>query len=356
MSNPAGTTKQKMLWGNRAKFSQALMSPAFQEEPGPVTVDHVADFQHRYPGESVRLYTRLTIREQMSDLTLRVTLPEGLELEDYQTSSDVVNRVPYVEVDKRSHYLVWSLAGELAADSRFEYQATAKIAPVLDNRILESEAIVSNKSLKVLAEESVAIALWAKGRYLRHLPEIYEQDDFMGRFLMLFESFWAPIQNQIAAAPEYLEPRMTPAIFVPWLASWLGLELDDRWPEDRQRQLVRSAIWLLRQRGTKQALRQYLEIYTGGQVKITEHRAADFRLGSSGKLGLGVALGTGNHPHTFTVRILLPAEPSSGMEEEGAAQLQIQRRMIEAIIGAEKPAHTTYTLKITSQQEEGDRT
>jgi hypothetical protein len=134
------------------------------------------------------------------------------------------------------------------------------------------------------------------------------------------------------------------------------LELDHRWPEDRQRQLVRSAIWLLRQRGTKQALQQYLEIYTGGQVRITEHRAADFRLGSSGKLGLGVALGTGNHPHTFTVQIRLPEEQSVGLAEEGSAPGHVRRSMIESIIDAEKPAHTSYTLKIAGHQGERDKT
>ena len=30
-----------------------------------------------------------------------------------------------------------------------------------------------------------------KGSYLRYLPEIYEDDALMARFLMLFESFWA---------------------------------------------------------------------------------------------------------------------------------------------------------------------
>jgi phage tail-like protein len=193
--------------------------------------------------------------------------------------------------------------------------------------------------------------VWAKGRYLRYLPELYAQDELMGRFLMLFESFWAPIETQTDNVRCYLDPGMTPTRFLPWLASWLGLELDGRLPEERRRQLIQSAISLHRRRGTKQALQEYLEIYTEGEAQIIEHRAKNLRLGPGARLGPGVALGLNNRPHTFTVVLHVPPVSSSvdeagGFPNERARLEAERRRTIEAIIEAEKPAHTGYTLRI----------
>ncbi|MGD8625819.1 MAG: phage tail protein, partial [Anaerolineae bacterium] len=175
----------------------------------------------------------------------------------------------------------------------------------------------------------------------RHLPELYARDEFMARFLMLFESFWAPLEAQIDAMDYYLAPGTTPERLLPWLASWVGLALDARLPRDRQRALVRAAIWLHRRRGTRQALQQYLEIASGGAVEIVEHRAADFCLGPDNRLGPGVALGRGNRPHTFTVVVDLPDQDGDGRE---------QRQLLESIVEAEKPAHTDYELIMGSTE------
>lgn len=83
-------------------------------------------------------------------------------------------------------------------------------------------------------------------------------------------------------------------------------------------------------------------------MRVTEHGAHNFRLGANARLGPGVALGTVNKPHTFTVTAYLPAEPGEAqMAPEERARLEAQRqRMLEAIIEAEKPAHTSYTLRL----------
>jgi phage tail-like protein len=164
---------------------------------------------------------------------------------------------------------------------------------------------------------------------------------------MLFESFWGPIEKQIDNEALYFDPRMTPPDFLPWLASWLNLVLDGRLPEERQRRLIQSAVSLYRRRGSKQGLIDYLQIYTGGQADIVEHRAKDFRLGPEARLGPGIALGKGNQPHAFTVALRLPPDTSPAGDEDGRARQEAERRRtIEAIIEAEKPAHTVYTLRI----------
>lgn len=331
-------------WG-----SDVAESPSAGEaglvEPGPASVDHVVDLYRCYPGELVTFYTRLTVHEPLSDLTLRVSLPEGLALGDYFPPPQRANVMPHSEVDNGTHYLVWPLEGELEPGTQFEYQAQARVAPTHWDATYESRATVTGSDFTTLAQEAVSISVAAKGRYLRYLPAIYEGDELMGRFLMLFESFWAPVEQQIESIPYYFDPRTAPASFLPWLASWLDLKLDERWPEARLRRLIRWAIALHRSRGTKWGLLKYLEIYTGQRAEIVEHRSKNFILGKESRLGPGIALGRGNLPHTFTVTLQLPAIDAEDKEERDRLE-RLRLRTIESIIEMQKPAHTVYDLNL----------
>ena len=51
---------------------------------------------------------------------------------------------------------------------------------------------------------------------------------------------------------------------------WVGTELDDAWPEERRRALVRRAVEIYRVRGTVEGLRAHIELVTGGRVEIVE--------------------------------------------------------------------------------------
>ena len=317
------------------------------EELGAATVGHVADSCHRYPGEVITFFTRVEVRDPSSDLTLRVSLPEGLAPGDCRVSPTPLwgGATPVVEVDGRTHTLVWSLDGELAAGTRYEYRVEARVPPTDRDVNLESRAVLTAENLGTLAEETATVAVRATGKYLRYLPEIYEQDELMNRLLMFLESFWAPIETQIGSMHCYFDPDLASAGFLSYLASWLGLALDERLPEERQRQLLQSAVSLYRRRGTKQGLQDHLEIYTGGQAHITEYRAYDFCLGPEARLGPGIALGTQNVPYTFAVTLHLP--PVEGEDADEVARKEDgRRRMIERIIEAEKPAHTACALEL----------
>jgi phage tail-like protein len=222
------------------------------------------------------------------------------------------------------------------------------VAPTREDRVLETRAVVTSElpGEKMIRDEAtVAIAVAVKARSLDYLPAVYHEDDLMGRFLMLFESFWTPIEQQIDSLSYYFDPRLTPPDLLPWLASWIDLVLDERWPEHKRRRLLRSAVPLYRKRGTRQGLVEYLEIYTGQRPRIIEHRAHNLRLGPEARLGPGIALGTVNRPHTFTVILRLP--PISPSQEEERARQELERQhKIEAIIEAEKPAHTAYNLHL----------
>jgi phage tail-like protein len=315
-------------------------------------VSHVADSQRRYPGDVVTFYTRVEVRQPLPGFELQVTVPPGLILGKYRALNGSEEELPLVAADAGTNYLIWGREREDAFTGQFEYQVEATVAAVQEDVVLQSRAVVTaegNDEAAIQDAETATVAVAAKGRYLRYLPAIYQQDELMGRFLMLFESFWAPIEGQIDDLSFYFDPRMAPPEFLPWLASWIHLVLDERWPDQKRRQLLCSAARLYRKRGTRQGLEEYLEIYTGEKPQIVEHRAHNFCLGRDARLGPSVALGTHNEPHTFTVVLRLPpATAGTGGEDDGQGPERRRRvqRQIEAIIDAEKPAHTGYTLVI----------
>ena len=80
--------------------------------------------------------------------------------------------------------------------------------------------------------------------YLRHLPAIYsntlQRGDFLARFVSLFESFFGGVEAAIARLPALFDPHAAPQEFLPWLAGWLALELDEDWDEAQQRGSLRK--------------------------------------------------------------------------------------------------------------------
>jgi len=172
-----------------------------------------------------------------------------------------------------------------------------------------------------------------KSSYLDYLPALYRSDEFMGRFLLIFESILGPIENTVNNTPLYFDPKVIPEPMLPWLASWVDLVLDPRWPEEKRRELVRSAAELYRWRGTKRGLSEYLRIYTGSIPEVTEY-VEGVKLGPDAKLGVNTQLGSvggGNH---FTVSLNLDGDDTIDIDT------------IKTIIESQKPAHTIYSLHI----------
>jgi hypothetical protein len=310
---------------------------------------------------------------------LRIALPPGMEVVAARQLDGPALPPSLLEVSQGRPpvtELVWRLPTDQPA-AVLAFRADLRLLSANDNPLLTgllqgapsaAQAISAARLLdddgRPLAEESTSLVLHPKGRYLRYLPELYAEDDFMGRFLMLFESFWAPVERQVAGIENYFDPQLAPAAFLPWLASWLGLELVDA-PDtplrngSPNRNEVPGAFGAPSPldpicgavgsgRGTSGSLKTFLEIYTGGKVEIIEHRANDLRLGKMAILGPNIALGTGNRPHTFTVTLrLLP--PESG--PEAARRRAELRRTVEQIINEQRPAHTSYTLQIADLPE-----
>jgi phage tail-like protein len=104
-----------------------------------------------------------------------------------------------------------------------------------------------------------------------YLPGVYEEDDLAGRFTLAFDESLAPVFCSLDNFASYLDPQLAPSDFLEWLAGWVGLALDDRWPVERRRALVARAVLLYRRRGTAAGLAEHVEVFTGGRPEIVEN-------------------------------------------------------------------------------------
>ncbi|HKP76278.1 MAG TPA: phage tail protein, partial [Longimicrobiaceae bacterium] len=136
---------------------------------------------------------------------------------------------------------------------------------------------------------------------LRRLPKTFSREEpdaaFLRRFLALFDGLVSELENRAAFREVLLDPRATPEDMLPWLASFLGMALDERWPVARRRELVSWAAWLFRYRGTLTGLSKFLELYLGEPpVILEEYRVRGLGgavLGGSGAAVSSAILGGG---------------------------------------------------------------
>jgi phage tail-like protein len=154
-----------------------------------------------------------------------------------------------------------------------------------------------------------------RSSWLKYLPQIYSDDDFLGRYLLLFESIMHPIIWVVDNFDQYLTPEIAPLEWVQWLASWFDVLLLPELPEDRQRAVLNQIGWLFLRRGTRVGLERLLELYFGVNVNITE---------------------PADQPAHFIVRIQL-----------SQSDVRVERDTIEYLIRSQSPAFASFNLEIT---------
>lgn len=305
----------------------------------PAYLALAVDAYNRYPGELATFHLRFSVPRK-AGATLQFAMPKSLKVESYELPEGIPTSLPSVAEVDQDLIVIIPFDKHFSKGQTYEIVARVRINTFYFNQYLINEASLIAADGSVLASESVQVAVYGKGKYLKNLPEIYESDHFTSRFLMLFESFWKPISQQIDQIENYFDPDLTPPEFIPWLASWIGLPLDGSLPIERMRALIKQAIMLFQCRGTNQALRTYLEIYTDGQVHIHERRAKNFILGRDTGLGLDVALGTENQPNSVSFNLQIPP---AELERSGFSESMYQRKMVE-IVRTMVPAHTVFDI------------
>lgn len=147
--------------------------------------------------------------------------------------------------------------------------------------------------------------------YLRNLPEIFQDDDFLNRLLLLLEEIWEPFEQRQDHIEMYFDPHTCPVSMLPWLAGWLDTRIEPGWPEALVRDLVSESMELHDWRGTIYGLTRTLEVTTGISPQIIQS------------------------PEAFVFTIKFPKVNDFGIE----------RAEIRRFIDQNKPAHAGYVLE-----------
>jgi phage tail-like protein len=162
------------------------------------------------------------------------------------------------------------------------------------------------------------------------LPSIYQEDHFARMFTAGFDDVLAPVFNVLDCLEAYIDPYLTPADFLPWLARWVAVTIEEDWPIERQRRFVANAVTLFRYKGTITGLRGELGLYTGGQVEISESGAAAYSRTPNGAF-------PGEDVPRLGIRIVVD-DPST-----------VSLRGIEEVVAAAKPAHVVHSVEVVAR-------
>jgi phage tail-like protein len=100
----------------------------------------------------------------------------------------------------------------------------------------------------------------SNGFLRRGLPAIFQEGGLAMSFVGALETVLDPVVALLDSLDHHFDPDLAPPDLIELLAAWLGIELDESWPEERRRELVRRAGELHRRRGTRAGLELALRI------------------------------------------------------------------------------------------------
>jgi phage tail-like protein len=156
--------------------------------------------------------------------------------------------------------------------------------------------------------------------YMRDLPMVFHNQDFLHRFLKIFETIWEPLEWRQNHMEMYFDPRTAPTKMLGTISEWVGFNAPAHWPEARRRQVLQEASELLRWRGTPYGLTRTIELCTG----LTPDIVLDDK-----------------QPFVFKIKINPP---------EGVT---VPVELLHELIQTHKPAPCAYTLEIAGQPKKG---
>ncbi len=333
------------------------------------------------------VYYSMTLDSGIQDcrwhrLALKMDLPPKTVLEVYFYSSDESDLKN--EIDK-----VLSDKGKSTQEKSEDIDKTIPwIGPEINpqdmlfrgktGRYLWLKLVLSTFDKKVSPSVTQTKVFYPRISYLRYLPAIYQEDpvsrEFLERFLSVFETLFYDLETEICQVFRYFNPDTVPQGFIPWLASWMNVALEEDWPEDKKRRFIREAATLYKIKGTPDGIRRLAGIYTGKIPRILEHSkmgkpmvlGGRFRLGINSMLIQtplrGFRLGDDSILGRVALRdkVQSPEDPFLPMAYRftvivDLSQEEFRRyeKGLRQILNDEKPAHTVYTLRVIREMRVG---
>jgi phage tail-like protein len=138
---------------------------------------------------------------------------------------------------------------------------------------------------KLSPEVSAVTIFFPKVSSLEYLPSVFSENpanrDFLDRFLAIFESLFFEIDFTIDHLGRWFDATGTPPEFLEWLSSWVAADhgrgdrvTRKKISEAKQREFISQAVSMYRERGTRQGLENLIFLYTGKKPIIIENLPA----------------------------------------------------------------------------------
>jgi phage tail-like protein len=217
----------------------------------------------------------------------------------------------------------------------------------------ERDSVLTQKPARgqmVYTGEKVLLGV-SRESYIRWLPSIYQRHDINGRnfirdLLWIVQHLFGSIDETLDSVHKYFDPYESPEKFLPWLASWSAMVLDEDWPTAKKRRLIRKAIELYRVRGTVKGIKLFLSLFTGAEPIVHENEwpFKGWRIGVTSGIGVDtVVLPPVNLAHAFILEM-----PISYKDVSTETMVRIHE-----IIQMEKPANCQYYLRFAVDEGTG---
>jgi phage tail-like protein len=162
------------------------------------------------------------------------------------------------------------------------------------------------------------------------LPAVFQEDDFCQRMMSALDEVLAPLFTTLDCLDSYLDPALAPYDFVDWLASWVGVDIDETWTLERRRRLLQDAVLLYRTRGTAAGLAANIQLYAGVAPEIADSGGCEWSQTADSPM-------PGSPTPNVTVRLHV---------DDSA---DVRHSTVSRIVAACRPAHVPYHLEVIVQ-------
>lgn len=209
----------------------------------------------------------------------------------------------------------------------------------------------------VVRADEVSMRRWGDRDQVTTSEVEDDHTDALRRFLFLFQHLMTGVLDRVDAIPDLTDPIAADPKFLPWIASWVDFELDGSLPIHQQRELVRRAIRLYRNRGTREGVEELVRVLTSAPVRIVERKKPPPAVMGAAWLSGGATIAEryvrDNPPANFITRPDQPAtryfvlllERRSRFERRFGERAMAVLNRIMRVVTHEKPAHVAFTIR-----------
>lgn len=212
----------------------------------------------------------------------------------------------------------------------------------------------------IVRADEVSLRRWGQKDEVQETPVRVDNTDQMRRFLLLFHHLMTTVLDRVDQIPSLTDPITAEPKFLPWIASWVNFDLDASLPIHQQRELVRRAIRLYRNRGTRLGVEEMVRVLTSVPVRIIERQKPDpMRLGTACLAGGATVADRYLRKEPSAAFLAQPERPATRyfvlqLESRERFERRFGERAPEVlkricrVVTTEKPAHVSFIVQFQS--------